>query len=295
MSIQIRCLSHALGAEISGIDISKSVDDKSFAPIHAAFLEHGILLFRGQSLTREQHIAFSRWFGELDKQDAHRVNHMDPAYPELYFVTNKPKPDGSSTDEKFNDQFIATSYQGADWHTDRSYKLTPSMATLLRGVELPEIGGDTMFANCYRAYDTLSEGMKKLIDGLYGAHIQEGRSLDHSSPEKLEESKRRNRTAQPLVRVHPETGRKALYLGYRIRHIIGMTAEESAPLLRTLHEHATHPQLVYRHVWQKHDLIIWDNRCTMHIALGDFDRAHQLRHMEKTYVLGTPSGYAIPL
>ena len=240
MSLKIRKISYALGAEITGIDISKPLDEASLGELRKAFLEHCLLLFRGQPLTRAQHVAFSGYFGDLDKNEGH-PNRI-PEYPEITTIVNKPTADGKAPTGR---------YSGQDWHTDESFTLTPSKATLLRGIELPEVGGNTMFANCYRAYDTLSGGMKKLIDGLYGAHIHEGKSRRPGFV-----------AAHPIVRVHPETGRKALYLGYRIRHIIDMTAAESAPLLRILHEHATRPQVVYRHVWQKDDLVMWDNRCT---------------------------------
>jgi len=280
--MQIRRLSHALGAEISGIDISKPLDDETFKQINSAFLEHGILLFRGQPLTREQHIAFSRRFGELELTPAHRVGNRDPDYPEIVLVTNKPKAADAPNEKR---------YQGEGWHSDRSFSALPALASLLRAVEIPHIGGNTMFSNCYTAYETLSDGMKKLLAGLHAAHIQEGsRTLDHSTPERLAETQRASRTAHPVVRVHPETGRKSLFLAYRVKKFVDMTAEESKPLLNFLMEHATWPQLVYRHVWQKDDLMIWDNRCTMHNAVNDYDRS-QVRHMERTTVRGTPSGY----
>ena len=278
--MQVRRLSHALGAEISGIDISKPFDDQTFLQLNRAFLEHGILLFRGQPLTREQHIAFSRHFGELELTPAHRVGNRDANYPEIVLVTNKPTAaDGEKR------------YQGEGWHSDRSFSALPALASLLRAVEIPNIGGNTMFSNGYTAYEILSDGMKKLLEGLHAAHIQEGsRTLDHSTPERLAETQRASRTAHPVVRVHPETGRKSLFLAYRVKKFVGMTTEESKPLLDFLMEHATRPQLVYRHVWQKNDLIIWDNRCTMHNAVNDYDHS-QLRHMERTTVRGTPSGY----
>jgi taurine dioxygenase len=281
-SMKIRRLSHALGAEISGIDIRGPLDKSTFGDIYAEFLKYGILLFRGQALTREQHIAFGRNFGELEVTPAYRIANMDAAYPELVLVTNKPKPSSAPPDRRS---------QGEGWHSDRSFSAIPAQASLLRAVSLPAVGGDTLFSNACLAYDTLSDGMKKLLDGLHGAHIQEGsRTLDHSSPERLAETRRQTRTAHPLVRVHPDTGRKSLYLAYRVKKIVGMTVEESAPLLQLLLEHATRPQFVYRHVWQKDDLMIWDNRCTLHNAVNDYDRS-ELRHLERVTVRGTPSGY----
>ena len=132
---------------------------------------------------------------------------------------------------------------------------------------------------------------EKLLDGLEGVHIQEEIMLDHSTPEHLAESRRSMTVAHPLVRVHPETGRKSLYVGDKVRIIKGMTPEESKPLIHFLCLHARRPQFIYRHQWQKDDMVMWDNRCTNHNALGDYDRKNQLRHMEKIAVIGTQSGY----
>jgi taurine dioxygenase len=284
MPLQIRRLSHTLGAEISGIDLRKPLDEKSFHAIHTAFLEHCVLLFRGQPLTREQHVAFSRWFGDLAKYEDKSAAKRVPDFPEIYLVVSKPKPNGEPSTER---------YTGADWHTDHSHLPAPAQASLLRSVQIPEVGGDTQFANMYFAYDTLSDGMKKLLDGLYGVHMEGVAVIDHSTPERYAESRRRNlSTAHPIVRVHPETGRKALYVSEQVKLLVGMTPGESKPIIQYLTRHATRPQGVYRHVWQKDDLVMWDNRCLMHIALADYDRA-KVRHMERTTVNGTAAcGYA---
>jgi len=242
-----------------------------------------ILLFRNQRITREQHIDFSRRFGELDKHDAlPRDRH--PQYPELLMVTNEPKPDGSPSDSK---------YTGRQWHSDMSFTLVPSLGSLLRCVNAPPVGGDTLFANMYVAYDALSDGMKKLLDGLHGIHLSGTRKIanDNTGVTRAVEQKRLNPpVAQPVVRVHPETGRKALYIGEKVGRFDNMTAEESRPLIDYLCRHATRPEFVYRHNWRENDIVVWDNRCTMHCALGDFDET-KLRHLERTTVLGTPSGY----
>lgn len=297
MSLQIRRLSYNLGAEITGIDIRKPIDDKRFREIHSAFLEHSVLLFRGQPLTRQQHIAFTRLFGEIDKNDKLVRDRdgpkTDPECPEILVTIPK-------TTEVFSPTRVREAkgkqwYAGMAWHSDRAFSLTPTMASLLRGVEVPEVGGDTMFTNLSLAYETLSDGMKKLIAGLYCIFPKGEGYVDFSTPERLAESKRLNPdVAQPLVYVHPETGRKALFIGERVKQFAGMTVDESEPLARFLFNHATRPQFVYRHSWHQHDLLMWDNRCTLHIAVGDYDRT-KTRHMEKTAVKGTPSGgYAVP-
>lgn len=285
MALKLRRLSHALGAEVCDMDVSKPLGEASFGEIYRAFLEHGILLFRNQDITREQHIDFSRRFGELDRHDAlPRDRHPD--HPEILLVTNEPNPDGTPSDSR---------YTGRQWHSDMSFTPYPSLGSLLRGITVPEVGGDTMFANMYMAYDALSDGMKKLIADLHGIHMSGTRRIANTATgiPRAEEQKRINPpVAQPVVRVHPETGRKALYLGEKVKRFDGMTEEESRPLIDYLNRHATRPEFVYRHQWKKNDIVVWDNRCTMHQALGDFDET-QRRHMERTTVLGTASGYVV--
>jgi taurine dioxygenase len=285
MSIRLRKLSHALGAEVCDVNVARPMGEREFGEIYRAFLDYGILLFRDQDVTREQHIEFSRRFGELDRHEAlPRDRH--PRYPELLMVTNEPKPDGSPSDTK---------YTGRQWHSDMSFTTAPSLGSLLKSYAVPEVGGDTLFANMVLAYEALSEGMKQLIAGLHGIHHSGTRRLanDNTGVERMAEQKRINPpVAQPVVRVHPETGRKALYIGEKVKRFDGMTEEESRPLIDYLVRHATRPEFVYRHAWRKNDILAWDNRSVMHQALGDFDET-QLRHMERTTVLGTPSGHVV--
>ena len=280
MSLSFRPLSHALGSEVQGVDLAKSLSNSEFDQIHRKFLESGILLFRDQEITREQHIAFSRRFGELDNHDPlPRDRHPD--YPELLLVTNIPKDNGKPSDSK---------YTGQQWHSDMSFTPVPSLGSLLRGITIPPVGGDTMFTNMYLAYDTLSAGMKKMIDGLHGIHTGSRKVDDPNSAREKEQRKINPPIAQPVVRVHPETGRKALYIGEKVSCFEGMTVEESRPLIDYLVKHATRPQFIYRHQWRANDIVLWDNRCTMHIALGDYEEG-EIRHLERTTVKGTPSGH----
>jgi taurine dioxygenase len=283
MALRLRPLSYSLGVEVCDVDVSRDMSERTFGDIYRAFIDHGILLLRDQKVTREQHIEFSRRFGELDRHDAlPRDRH--PQYPELLMVTNEPKPDGSPSDSK---------YTGRQWHSDMSFTLVPSLGSLLRCIEAPPVGGDTLFTNMYAAYDALSDGMKKLIADLHGIQLSGTRKIanDASGITRAAEQKRINPpVAQPVVRVHPETGRKALYIGEKVKRFDGMTEEESHPLIEYLVRHATRPEFVYRHQWRVNDILAWDNRCTMHCALGDFDET-QLRRLERTTVLGTPSGY----
>jgi alpha-ketoglutarate-dependent taurine dioxygenase len=284
-TIKLRKLSYALGAEVCDIDLSKPMSEQHFGEIYKAFLDNGILLFRNQDITREQHIEFSRRFGELDRHESlPRDRHKE--YPELLMVTNEPKADGSPSDTK---------YTGRQWHSDMSFTTAPSLGSLLKSYAVPEVGGDTLFANMYLAYDTLSDGMRKLIANLHGIHLSGTRKIANETTgiERADEQRRLNPpVAQPVVRVHPETGRKALYIGEKVKRFEGMTEEESRPLIDYLVGHATRAEFLYRHQWKKNDILAWDNRCVMHQALGDFDDT-QLRHMERTTVLGTPSGYVV--
>jgi len=285
MALKLRKLSHALGVEVCDVNVAAPMSEAQFGEIYRAFLASNILLFRGQDITREQHIEFSRRFGELDRHEAlPRDRHPD--YPELLMVTNERKPDGSPSD---------TQYTGRQWHSDLSFTTAPSLGSLLKSYAVPEVGGDTLFANMTMAYDALSAGMKKLIADLHGIHLSGTRKLanDHSGVERMAEQKRLNPpVAQPVVRVHPETGRRALYIGEKVKRFDGMTEAESRPLIEYLVRHATRPEFVYRHQWRGNDILVWDNRNTLHQALGDFDET-QLRHMERTTVLGTPSGYVV--
>lgn len=282
MALKFRKLSHALGAEVCDVDLAQPMSQALFDEIHQAFLDYGILLFRNQDISHEQHIAFSRRFGELDTHDAlPRDRHPD--HKEIMVVTNEPKADGSPSDSR---------YIGRRWHTDMSFTLVPSLGSLLRCVTIPEVGGDTMFANTYLAYDTLSAGMKEMVGSLHGIHATGSRTVVDVEDD-LERKRLNPPVAQPVVRVHPETGRKALCLGeVRLTRFDNMTVEESQPLITYLNRHATRPEFVYRHQWRKNDILAWDNRCTMHLALADFDHS-QRRRMERTTILGTPSGYVV--
>ena len=283
MTISLRPLSYALGAEVQGVDLAKPLSNSEFDRIHRAFLESGILLFRDQKITREQHIAFSRCFGELDTHDSlPRDRHPD--HPELLLVTNVPKANGAPSDSK---------YTGQLWHSDMSFTPVPSLGSLLRGITIPPVGGDTMFTNMYMAYDALSDGMKKMIDGLHGIHTGSRKIVDLSADRAAEQRKLNPPIAQPVVRVHPETGRKALYIGEKVSCFAGMAEDESRPLIDYLVRHATRPQFVYRHQWRADDIVMWDNRCTMHVALGDYPEG-EIRHLERTTIKGTPSGYYLP-
>lgn len=200
-----------------------------------------------------------------------------PEYPELFVVANERSAMGLKRGGDI----------GQVWHSDLAPSLRPASALLLRALSVPLCGGDTMFTNMYAAYDDLSESMKALLENLILVHVRERKNV---SAEWAAENRKRNPpVVHPLVKVHPETGRKSLFLCEGVRNFEGMTERESRPIIDFLISHSTRPQLVYRHRWKANDIVIWDNRCTVHLSLGDHD-PNELRHMERTTVLGKPCG-----
>lgn len=278
--MQIRKLAHALGAEIVGVDLTQPLDPGVIQAIRAAWLEHLVLLIRNQVLTPEQHIAFSRRFGELELHPNRYNRRAD--HPEVYVVTNK------MVDNKPSD----TRSVGRRWHSDGAYKLTPSMGSLLYSSEIPPVGGDTLFTNMYMAYETLSPKLREVLDGLYALNdrgaAQNNRNVDPARV--AERLKLTPPVVNPVVRVHPETRRKALFVSENVTtRFEHMTPEESRPLLEYLFAHSVRQEFIYRHRWQVHDLLMWDNRCTMHLAPPDYDLT-QPRYLTRTTIAGTPLG-----
>lgn len=284
MSMTVKRLSYGIGAEILGVDLTRPLGDDQIAQIRRAWVENCILLIRDQELTPEQHIAFSKRFGKLDDHSAlFKYRHSE--HPEIFIVTTRPNADGSPSN---------TRETGVNWHSDLSYTLRPAMGSMLYCLEIPEIGGDTMFANMYLAYDALSEGMKRMIEPLHAVHdyawaihdTEKGRDPEFAAAHK----KINPPVVQPMVRMHPETGRKTLYVSEGVTtQIEGMTPDESRPILQTLFRSSVRPEFTFRHHWRKYDLIMWDNRCAMHKALRDRVPG-TYRHMHRTTVLGEPSG-----
>jgi taurine dioxygenase len=276
---QSRRLGAALGAEIVDLDLSRTINDETFATLRRSFLEsNGLLVFRDQRITPEQHIAFSRRFGPL------MIHVLDkfllPGHPEILQVSNVI----------VNGEPIGLGDAGRIWHSDLSYTAEPSLGSLLYALEIPTEGGDTSFANMSAAYDALPSEIKQQLDGKSAVH-----SYSHSYA-KFSGSKFRPKLTQqqkdqvaevvhPVVRTHPETGQKALFVneGFTSR-IVDLPEAESRELLEFLFAHSTQPQFVYRHRWQDHDLLFWDNRCTIHLAHGCPPQLR--RHMHRTTVKG---------
>jgi taurine dioxygenase len=280
--LKTRKLSHAFGIEVSGVDLREKLSDDTIAEIRRLWNEYGIVLLRGQAITPDHLIAYSRRFGELDLHETVKP-FRHPEHPELFVLSTIPVNGKPSVSENV----------GRHWHSDLSYTLRPPLGSIFHAQILPEVGGDTVFTSMRAAYDGLSEGMKKMIEPLEAVHDYMGvENMKKRDPELVAQLRKANPPiAQPLVRVHSESKKKCLYLSEQMtKVIVGMTEKESMPLLRMLFEHSVDPLYTYRHKWAVNDIIMWDNRQTMHLALADFaPGAH--RYCMRTTILGTPSGY----
>ena len=274
--ISITPVGYACGARVTGIDVSKPLPPEDVATIRKAWIEHLVLVFPGQSLEPASMMKFSRNFGELDDYATQPFN-RHPEINEVMVLTNK----------RTNGQPSKTYNAGQNWHTDLSYTLRPAKGTSVYCMEKPSVGGDTMFANMYLAFETLSPKMQAFVESLEGVHdasLIEG--LDKRGPEVANEFRRLNPpVVHPAVRVHPESGRKALYVNQRVRNFVGLSEAESKPIVKFLCEHSVSPRFTYRHYWSVGDLVMWDNRCLVHLAVGDYDPA-EIRHMIRTSGVG---------
>ncbi len=259
MPIVIKPLGETLAAEVTGLDLPASLSADVVDRIRAAFLEHLVLCFRGETLAPRVFLDLAQRFGKPVLQLRRRSRHDE--VPEVSILRNDDRTLGDGK------PYIVGSY----WHTDDSYMAIPCNATLLHPQELPGSGGDTRFVNTRAAYDALPEKTKTRIDGLKVVHTFASSRAGGRLPNRTEEEKRETPDViHPLVRTHPDTGRKALYLNpNRIECILGMARAESDALLDQLIAHATQPEFEYRHAWRPGDVVIWDNRCTMHRACED--------------------------
>lgn len=276
MPIEIQRISPTIGAVVSGVDLAEPLANETFNALYDAFNEHSVLRLPNQTLSVAQHVAFSRRFGELE-QHVLKEDLLD-GHPEIYILSNKVK-DGKR---------VGRAKAGWYWHTDLSYQTNPSKASFMHALEIPSMGGDTMFASTAAAYEALSEPIKQLLEGLTAEHDFRHAYETFSkrwAPLISEEAFRaRPPVVHPVVRTHPETGRKSIYVneGFTTR-ILEVSHDESAALLDFLYRHMTRPEFVYRHQWSVNDFVMWDNRVTMHCALGDYDED---RYMHRTTISG---------
>lgn len=282
--IKIAPLTPAIGAEITGIDVAKATKD-DIATLHKALLDHCVIVIRGQKLSPPEQIAFTQNWGPLVRRIAPDFLHKE--YPDVLVLSNRVvagKPAGATE-----------AYAGFTWHADLTYAECPSMGSMLHALEVPEEGGDTAFSNMYLAYETLPEDTRKRIDGLKAIHIRDRRKnprakitkkdgfnhdIDKYFDIKVPDS------VHPVVRTHPETGRKALFVSPRFTVAIeNMDDTEAQPLLDELFEHQRKREFMYRHKWRLGDLVFWDNRCTIHLACGGIVPPG-IRHLHRTSLAG---------
>ena len=273
----VRPLSPRLGAELSGVTLADDMSDDVFRAIYAAFLRYQVLLFPPQDVPPGRQVAFARRFGEVQ---IHVMNqyHAD-GYPELYRLSNldeNGKPNGHHPDKGT-----------LEWHTDGSWSRVTGQATIIYGEVMPEIGGETHFCDMYEAYERLDAAWKKRIAGMRAVHnLDFSRTRRHGEDPMTDEQRlAKPPVDQPIVRTHPETGRKSIYLGDHAEYIVGMSYAEGRALIEELNKLAVHPDLTYEHHWTPRELILWDNRCVMHRATA-YDPATQGRVIRRCTVLG---------
>ena len=264
--MKIEKLSTALGAEIHGVDLAGDLTDAAVAAIRSALLEHLVVFFREQALTPAQFLAFAQRIGEPIE------------YPFIKGLPEHPLiiPVVKLEHERSN--------FGGVWHSDTTYLDTPPMGSMLLAREVPAAGGDTLFANQYLAYEALSEGMRRLLEGLTAVNSSAKADVTQSREDRMRsdarEDARREYTAEhPVVRTHPETGRKALYVntGHTVR-FAGMSEDESAPLLEFLFRHQIKPEFTCRFRWRPGSLAFWDNRAAQHYPLNDYHGERRVMH-----------------
>jgi taurine dioxygenase len=271
MQLSVRPLSPALGAEVIGVDLSQPVDDTTVARLREIWHQYLVILFRDQQLSEEDEVRFAEMFGPPATIHTKQFVRSHPAVMLISNIREDGKPIGALPDGEMQ------------FHTDQCYLERPAMASMLYAIEVPSVGGNTLFANGYTAYETLPPEIKRRIDGRQAlnaydydtASTKRGTQVADGAPS----------CVHPVVRTHPATGRKALYVNRLMTvRIEGMPAQESEELLETLFAHQERPEFVYEHIWRPGDLLMWDNRCTLH-ARTDFS-AGERRLMRRVTILG---------
>jgi taurine dioxygenase len=262
--IKVRPIAGALGAEIEGVDAARPLGGEVVAEIRRAFLDHLVIFLRNQKLTPQAELAFAQCFGQPME------------YPQLKGLPDCPliTPVIKLEHERVN--------FGGIWHSDTTYLERPPMASMLYAIEIPPYGGDTLFANQYLAYETLSEGCRKLLDGLGGVSNSLKADASRTREDRLRAAGVEHKALiaeHPVVRTHPETGRKALYVNVgHTTHFKGLTEDESRPLLEFLFAHQVKPEFTCRFQWQPGSLAFWDNRCTQHNPVNDYHSFRRVMH-----------------
>ncbi|MBI3113821.1 MAG: TauD/TfdA family dioxygenase [Rhodospirillales bacterium] len=284
MDFTVKPLSPSLAVEITGLDLAQPLGANVIGAVRQAWLDAGgLLVVRGQRMNTEQHIRFSRQLGPLfgargqpPLQDT-VSRYLHPEHPEIYRVSNKVEGGVA----------MGRARAGTYWHSDVSFRDRPAAASILNAIEIPAVGGDTLFADMAQAYAALSDTMKKTLAPLRAVHdFAVAAASQYAKPIVVEKDlEGGNRSVHPVVRTHAETGRKSLYVNPGFTsHLENFAADESRAILDYLYAHATRPEFVYRYRWQRGDVVIWDNRSLMHYAVADY--GDEPRYMERTTVIG---------
>ena len=270
-TIAVRPLTPVIGAEIEGIDLSAGLSEAQFGEVRRALLDWKVIFFRDQDIATEHHLDFGRRFGPLE---VFPFAPPKPGYPEVLAITHNERSRGREN----------------TWHSDVTWREIPSLGSILRAIEVPPVGGDTLFADMYMAYEGLSDEIKARIDGRVALHDfphirRDFRKKGVSEAEIEAFEKTYPKVEHPVVRTHPETGRKALYVNAAFtQHIVGMEPEESSALLKRLYAQAAIPEYQCRFRWRKNSIAFWDNRACQHYAASDYFPA--VRKMERVTVVG---------
>ena len=278
----IRPLSDIMAAEVIGLDLSQRLSDTAREAVYRAFLDHHLLVFRDQALDKQRQIAFTEQFGTLERHTLRNKGLDD--FPLVHVVSNlnaANKPSGT--------------VNSTLWHSDKSFRPEPSLATILHAVTLPPDGGDTVFANMYAAYEALPDAEKADLDGVRVIHSWE--LSRENTGRVMSEAEKRDAPSMShlLVRTHPETGRKCLFMGMHASHLEDMPMMEGRARIEALEAHATQPRFVYRHRWRAGDLLMWDNRCLLHHADPNFDAARHPRVLHRTCLRGATPDSSYPV
>jgi taurine dioxygenase len=270
-AFEVRPLTPTIGAEIHGVDLRRPVDAPTLRELRSALLEWKVLFFRDQDITTEQHLDFARCFGALE---VHPFAPCKPGYPEVLAITHNRESRGKEN----------------TWHSDVTWRLEPSLGSVLRSIEIPAVGGDTLFADMYAAYEGLSDEVKAQIEGRTAihdfGHFRKGMRKAGKSEAEIEKYNRAFPPAEhPVVRTHPETGRKGLYVNAAFtQHIVDMETAESVSLLKHLYAQAAIPEYQCRYRWSVNALAFWDNRASQHYAASDY--WPHVRRMERVTIVG---------
>lgn len=273
-----------LGTEVRGIDLSQPLDAATFDELHRLWMDHLVLIFPDQAISDDQHVAFGRRFGQLEIHPS--LAHRSSRNKEIYRVSNVDEAGDIIPPKDTAWQYINLSWL---WHTDSSFRDVPSKGSILHGIETTNAGGNTLFANMYAAYDGLDADTKQRIEGLAVIHAHDfiiRQSKELSAKQDKGRYDELPPVRHPLVQVHPVTGRRSLFLSpHTMERVDGMAEAEGRALLDGLIAHAIQPDYVYRHVWSDDDVIMWDNRCTMH-SVEPFDNASVRRIMHRVTLVG---------